>query len=159
MAEAEGVVIDRRLSKAEYFWLLMQMTLRKGYIIALIIAAAALLVVGTVKDVYPVLFIFIFLFIIAYVPMAALKLIFDKRNQSVFLPVRLTFTDAEIAVDSALSRGTLGWDTYSNWRKNGRFYVLIVSSQTAHFIPAADLSKQETERFEALLRAKIKDRR
>ena len=155
MTESEAIVVDRRLSRGEYFRLLMQMTLRKGYVIALIIAAAALLIVGTATDVYPVLFIFIFLFIIAYAPMAALKLIFDKRNQAVLLPVRLTFTDAEIEVDSELSKGTVSWDAYHGWKKIGRYYVLMASGRTVHFIPAAGLSEPEGERLEALLRAKI----
>ncbi len=159
MAETDAVVVDRKLSKADYFRVLMGLTLRKWYVVGLILAAAVLLVIGSVLDVYPVLFIFIFVFIVAYAPMAGLKLIFDKRNQSVFLPVRLTFTEAEIAVASELSRGTLSWDAYRDWKKIGRFYVLVVSGRTSHLVPAAGLSERETERLETLFRTKIKDHR
>jgi hypothetical protein len=159
MAASEAIVIDRVVSRADYFRLLMLLTLRKWYLIALILAAAALLITGIVLDAYPILFLFIFLFIIAYPALAGLKLIFDKRNKNVFLPARLAFTDEAIAVDSAASKGTVSWDAYHDWKKIGRFYILMVSSQTAHFIPGTGLSQQETERFETLLRTKIKDHR
>ena len=159
MAASEAIVIDRVVSRAEYFRLLMLLTLRKWYLIVLVLAAAALLVTGIVLDAYPVLFLFIFLFIVAYPALAGLKLVFDKRNQNVFLPARLMFTDEEITVDSALSKGTVSWDLYHDWKKIGRFYILMASGRTAHFIPGTGLSQQETERFERLLRTKIKDHR
>lgn len=159
MAEAEAIVIDQRLSRADYFRVLMLMTLRKWYVIGLILAGALILVIGLATDVYPLLCIFIFLFIIGYAPVGGLLQVFDRQNRSLFLPVRLTFTDTEIAVDSGESAGTVSWDIYHDWKKLGGFYILTLSGQMSHFIPAAGLSAQETERFEALLRANIKDRR
>ena len=56
MAASEAIVIDRVVSRAEYFRLLMLVTLRKWYLIVLVLAAAALLVTGIVLNAYPVLF-------------------------------------------------------------------------------------------------------
>lgn len=137
----------------------MLMTLRKWYVIGLILAGVMILILGLASNVYPLLCIFIFLFIVGYAPVAGLMQVFDRKNRSLFLPVRLTFTDAEIAVDSGESTGAVSWTIYHDWTKMGGFYILMLSSQSSHFIPAAGLSEQETERFEALLRAKINDRR
>ncbi len=137
----------------------MLMTLRKWYIIALILAGIMILILGVSSDVYPGLCIFIFLFIVGYAPVAGLIHIFNRGNRSAFLPVRLAFSDAEIAVESEGSTGTLGWDTYRDWKKIGQFYILVLSGQMSHFIPGSGLSEQEREKFEALLRSKIKDHR
>ena len=154
----DAVVVERSLTRGDYFKVLMMMTLRRPYVLVLMGVSTALLVIGVVADLYPAVFIFLFVLIFAYAPLTGLKVIFDRRSRSIYQPVRLTFREDGINVASGPSKGTLDWDAYYAWRKFGSFYALITLRHGAHVIPARGLSAAEEERFVALLRRKIKDR-
>ena len=153
----DAVVVDRSLTKGDYFQVLMMMTLRRPYVLVLMVISTAMLVVGVVGDLYPAVFIFLFVLIFAYAPLTGLKVIYDRRSRSIYQPVRLTFREEGIEVASGQSTGMLDWDAYYDWRKLGRFYALVTLRQGAHVIPARDLSAADEERLVTLLRTKIKD--
>jgi hypothetical protein len=153
----DAVVVDRALTRGGYFRVLMLMTLRRPYVLVLMVLSIAMLGYGLATDLYPALFIVIFIFIFAYAPFAGLRVVYDRRNRNMFRPVRLTFREAEIEIDSELSRGTVSWGAYYDWRKIGRYYVLMMTSRQALLIPVAGLATEDEARLVDLLHENIKD--
>jgi len=154
----DAVVVDRSLTKGDYFKVLMLMTLRRPYVLVLMAISTVMLIIGIVADLYPAVFIFLFVLIFAYAPLTGLKVIYDRRSRSIYQPVRLTFREAGIEVASGQSKRTLDWDMYYDWQKLGSFYALVTLRHGAHVIPARDLSAADEERFVGLLRTRINDR-
>ncbi len=143
--------IEYALTRSAYGLILVMLYMRSiGF--WLLLAATPLVVwLGIARNELTIIWIYAALLVA--IPIAIFLGVNNKRYRNAFLPVRFTFNEGNVTIESRLGRQTVNWDAFARWRKVGSHYLLYAARRRFYAVPLAKLP--DPAGFEALLKRKI----
>jgi hypothetical protein len=149
------MVIEYQLTRPAYVKIILLMVIRNWsfYVFPALLIAA--IVVGAILHTYVYAIIMAAAFIFIY-GISIINAVFSQKNRNFFRPVKYTFGDGDIRVESAITKNTMNWSTFVKWRQLGDYYLIYPSNNNFLCIPRSAIPEGNVTGFEALLTSKIK---
>ncbi len=156
--DAGPIVVKRQLTRQQYFRFLVSYSYSKWYVLTAIFLAAtyAVYAASTGNNILPWA-VLVFLFLLFYSPFYALFTVRNKKNRKIFLPITYSFDNEGVTAEMPLGKESVKWGLFRDWKKIGGCYALIISANSLVAIPEVDIPIRDRERFDALLRQKIRE--
>ena len=145
--------IDYALTKQAYGLILVTLYARSWGFWVLLAAAPLVVWLAVLRNELTIAWIYLALLVA--IPVVIFFGVNSRRNRNAFLPVRFTFAETTVTIESGLGKQTVSWDAFARWRKVGSHYLLYASKRRFYAVPTAKLPPGQQAAFEELLSRKI----
>ncbi len=145
--------IEHALTRQAYGLILVTLYVRSWGFWVLLAATPLVVWLGVARNELTITWIYLALLVA--VPVAIFFSVNNKRNRNAFLPVRFTFSETTVTIESRLGRQTVNWDAFARWRKVGSYYLLYASKRRFFAVPKAKLPEGQAPAFEEMLKRKV----
>ena len=151
------MVIESRLSKADFIKINLHMAFRRRSRYITVAATIVLTAVALLSGNYVLLLVWLyFAFVVTPVFYRTLRAAFSRKNASFFLPVRRTFSEKGVQTESPISNALVPWNQFVQWKKLPNYYLLYINPRSFVGIPRSAVP--DADAFESLLRRKIRQK-
>ena len=145
--------IEHALTRQAYGLILVTVYVRSWGFRVLLAATPLVVWLGIARNELTI--VWVYLALLVAIPGAIFFSVNNKRNRNAFLPVRFTFSETTVVIESRLGRQTVIWDAFVRWRKIGAYYLLYASKRRFFAVPKAKLPAGQAAAFEEMLKRKI----
>ncbi len=145
--------IEYALTKSAYGLILVTLYVRSLWFWVLLVAAPFVVWLAFQREQQTIAWVYLGLLVA--IPAAIFFGVNNKRYRNAFLPVRYTFSETTVTIESRLGKQTVSWDAFVRWRKVGSHYLLYASRRRFYAVPRAKLPAGQDAAFEDLLKRRI----